>query len=306
MKVMVTGGLGGLGRHVSQALLEAGHDLLIFDVKTPRNEKVAEQFPPNCIHWGNITNPDSFSDLSAFDAVIHLAFIIPPKSEEVWARKINVGGTLNLVRKLQAVNPSCRLVFASSVSVLGVTQHLPPPLTVDRPVIASDYYTSDKSICEIIVKESKLDWVILRFAESPYLEVELTPSYLKQMYDIAWFNRVEFIHPKDIATACKNAVTTNEAREIYIIAGGPACQSTFYEQITQIFGIFKLPPPKKEKFKQTPYYLDWYDTRRSQAVLQFQERNLANYLNDLKENLGWKVGAIRFFAPIAKYFIGFF
>ncbi|MDD1778070.1 MAG: NAD(P)-dependent oxidoreductase [Candidatus Helarchaeota archaeon] len=303
MKVMVTGGLGGLGRHVSQALLEAGHDLLIFDVKTPRNEKFAEQFPPNCIHWGNITNPETFPDLSNFNAVIHLAFIIPPKSEERWARKINVGGTLNLVRKLEAANPSCRLVFSSSVSVLGLTQHLTPPITVDHPVRVSDFYTADKAICEIIVKESKLDWIILRFAESPYLEIELRPSYLNLMYSIPWNNRVEFVHPKDIAMACKNAIETNHSREIYIIGGGLACQTTFYEEVSQIFAIFKLPPPKKEKFNQAPYYLDWYDTTRSQQVLQFQARTLTDYLNDLKKNLGWKVGAIRFVAPIAKYFL---
>ncbi|MDD1778069.1 MAG: NAD(P)-dependent oxidoreductase [Candidatus Helarchaeota archaeon] len=303
MKVMVTGGLGGLGRHVSQALLDAGHEVLIFDMKTPRNEKVAEQFSPNSIHWGNITKPETFPDLSEFGAVIHLAFIIPPKSDERWARKVNVGGTLSLVRKLEEVNPTCRFIFSSSVTVTGITQYLPPPVTVNNPVIATDFYTADKAICEIIVKDSKLDWIILRFSESPHLEIELSPAYLKQMYSMAADSRAEFVHPKDIATACKNAVTTNYSHEIYIIGGGPTCQSTFYDQITQIFAMLKLPPPKKEKFKQEPCYLDWYDTTRSQQVLQFQERNFSHYLNDLKETLGWKVDAIRFLAPLVKFFI---
>ncbi|MHA1649452.1 MAG: hypothetical protein ACTSYB_04585, partial [Candidatus Helarchaeota archaeon] len=119
----------------------------------------------------------------------------------------------------------------------------------------------------------------------------------------AWYNRVEFIHPKDIAIACKNAVTTKYSKEIYLIGGGPACQTTFYDQITQLFAIFNLPPPKKEKFNQNPVWLDWYDTSRSQKVLQFQRHTFEDYIQDLKKNLGWKVSFIRFFAPLAKFFI---
>ncbi|MHA1131272.1 MAG: NAD-dependent epimerase/dehydratase family protein [Candidatus Helarchaeota archaeon] len=304
MKVLVTGAFGGLGRHVSQKLIDSGFDITLFDIKTKKNMKIAKKFPDNCIHWGDISKKETYPDnLSEFDAVVHLAFIIPPKSEESWARRINVGGTINLLDQLQEVNPYCRFIFASSVTVVGVTQHLKPPITCDLPIIASDYYTSDKAICEFLVRESSLDWIILRFAESPHLEMDLRPSYLKQMYSIAWNNRVEFIHPLDIATACKNAITTSHSKDVYIIGGGPSCQSTFYEQITKIFDMFNLPPPKKEKFKQEPVWLDWYDTQRSQDILQFQHHTFEDWLGDLKTNLSWKVGVIRFFAPIAKYFI---
>lgn len=303
MKILVTGGLGGLGRHVSNQLLEAGFEVMIFDMKTARNQSVAQNFPSECIHWGDITNSNSYPDLKQFDAIIHLAFIIPPKSEESWARKINVGGTLHLIRTCERVNPSCRFIFASSVTVIGVTQHLVPPITAENlPLRCSDFYTTDKSICEILIQESKLDWIILRFAESPHLEIDLSPKYLNQMYIISADARVEFVHPLDIATACTNAVTTSFSRDVYIIGGGPTCQGTFYDQITQIFALFNLPPPRKEKFNEAPVWLDWYDTTKSQEILQFQSRTFADYLEDLKKSLGWKLGFIKFFAPIAKYF----
>ena len=97
MKILVTGGLGGLGRHVSEQLLESWHDITIFDIKTRGNQKTAKNYPEECIHWGDITKPSTYPELSSYDAIIHLAFIIPPKSEERWARKVNVGGTTNLV-----------------------------------------------------------------------------------------------------------------------------------------------------------------------------------------------------------------
>ncbi|MHA1266461.1 MAG: NAD-dependent epimerase/dehydratase family protein [Candidatus Helarchaeota archaeon] len=303
MRIMITGGLGGLGRHVSEELLETGHEVLIFDKKSSQMKKVAQKFPAKCIIWGDITNPSTYPDLSELDAVIHLAFIIPPKSEEPWARNVNIGGTLHLIDELEKVNPTCRFVFASSVTVVGVTQHLSPPITRDLPVNPTDNYTADKAECEELIQHSTLDWIILRFAESPHLEIDLSPSYLKQMYNIAWYNRVEFVHPKDIAIACRNAVMTEWSKEIYLIGGGPACQSTFYDQISQIFALFNLPPPKKEKFKQSPVWLDWYDTRRSQEILQFQHRTFDDYLKDLRKTLGWKLNFIKFFAPLAKYFI---
>jgi nucleoside-diphosphate-sugar epimerase len=304
MKVLVTGGLGGLGRHVSQLLMDSGFEVIIFDIKTRSNQKTAKKFPPECVHWGDITNPETYPEnLSEMNVVLHLAFIIPPKSEEPWARDINYGGTKNLLEAVEAANPSCRFVFASSVTVVGVTQHLEPPITIDQPLNPLDCYTTDKAECEDLVQNSSLDWIILRFAESPHLEMTLSPSNIKQMYSIAWYNRVEFVHPKDIATACVNAVTTECSKEIYLLGGGSDCQDIFYDQMTQIFAMFNLPPPKKEKFNEEPVWLDWYDTTRSQEVLQFQQRTFEDYMDDLRETLGWKVGFIRFFAPIAKYFI---
>ena len=60
------------------------------------------------------------------------------------------------------------------------------------------------------------------------------------MYSVAWYNRVEFIHPKDIAIACKNALTADCVHEVHIIAGGPKCQSLYYDQIARGFELFKL------------------------------------------------------------------
>lgn len=305
-KVLVTGGLGGLGRHVSGLLLDSGYKTIIFDVKTKENEKTAKKFQlDKCnIKWGDITNPQTYKNiLPDVDAVIHLAFIIPPKSEEPWAREINVDGTKNLVEKLEKLNPDCRFIFSSSVSVYGITNEETPPLTTNHPVNPTDNYTSDKIKCEKFIQTSKLNWVILRFSEALHLNIELKMSTLKQMYNVAWYNRIEFIHPKDIATACKNSLTADCVGKIYNIAGGARCQTTFYDQMTQTFKMLKLPPPKKEKFNEKPYYLDWYETTNSQKKLNYQNHTFDDYLKDLKEELGWKLKVIRFFSPIIKHFI---
>ncbi|MHA1231624.1 MAG: NAD-dependent epimerase/dehydratase family protein [Candidatus Helarchaeota archaeon] len=306
MKVLVTGGLGGLGRYVCERLIELGHDVSIFDLKTVNNISVAKRFP-NRVYWGNILDERSYIDLiSDKDVIIHLAYILPPWSEtNPKAREINVDATLKLIKNVEKLNPNCRFIFSSSVAVFGITNDKEPPITTDHPVRATDNYSSHKIECENALMNSKLEWIILRFAEAPYLNIDLKPKNLKRMYSLPWDQRVEFVHPLDVATAVSNAVSisSENTKEIYIIGGGPLCQQIYYDQICMLFEMFNLNPPKKEKFSDKPFYLDWYDTAKSQEVLQFQKRDFNDYIQDLESNLGWKVKFIKFFSPLVNALI---
>ncbi|MBD3230424.1 MAG: NAD-dependent epimerase/dehydratase family protein [Candidatus Lokiarchaeota archaeon] len=307
MKILITGGLGGLGRHVSERLLEKGHDLTVFDIKTAKNERLAKNYFIDHIEWGNILDEDSYRHLlKDQDVIIHLAYILPPWSESnPRAYDINVLGTRRLIELTEQRNPNCRFIFSSSVTVFGYTHDQEPPITVNHPMSATDNYSSHKIQSEKDVRNSNLEWIILRFAEAPYLNVDLKPKNLKRMYSIPWNQRVEFVHPLDVATAVTNAVSipSENTRNVYIIGGGSNCQHIYYEQMKELLGIFKLSPPDKDKFHDGHYYLDWYDTKRSQEVLNFQERTLNDYISDLENELGWKVGFIKFFAPIVDLFI---
>ncbi len=70
---------------------------------------------------GNITDPrQTSSACEGVEAVIHLAAIMPPKSEEneKFTFRVNVEGTKNL---LVALKSGSSVVFASSISTYGVT-----------------------------------------------------------------------------------------------------------------------------------------------------------------------------------------
>ncbi|MHA1270967.1 MAG: NAD-dependent epimerase/dehydratase family protein [Candidatus Helarchaeota archaeon] len=305
MKILITGGLGGLGRHISEKLLNLGHDITIFDLKTINNQMLASNYPN--VKWGNIMDERTYIDLIPNqDVIIHLAYILPPWSEtNPKSYDINVKGTKRLVELVQELNPKCRFIFSSSVSVFGLTHNENPPILVDHPVNATDNYTSHKIQSEKDIMSSNLEWIILRFSEAPYLNIDLKPKNLKRMYSIPWDQRVEFVHPLDVATAVVNSITIPKelTRNIYIIGGGKKCQDIYYDQIVKLFEMFHLSPPKKHKFTENRFYLDWYDTQRSQEVLKFQERTFDDYIDNVKEVLGWKVGFIRFFSPLVKIFI---
>jgi len=106
--------------------------------------------------WGDVRSPE---DLAAAvkdqDVIMHLAFILPPASEDrpQWAREINVAGTENLLQAMKTVLPPPKIIFSSTFSVFGDTQSQPPPRTVSDPVKPVDNYTRHKVECERLVQE---------------------------------------------------------------------------------------------------------------------------------------------------------
>jgi len=78
MKVLLTGALGNVGLSTLEALLEEGHDVVAFDLESPKTRKLASRLDGRVrVVWGDITDPVSIrAALSGVDAVVHLAAIL--------------------------------------------------------------------------------------------------------------------------------------------------------------------------------------------------------------------------------------
>ncbi len=173
MPILLTGAFGNLGTACVSELLRQGHTVRCFDLPAGHNKKVAREFANQIeIHWGDIR------DLAAgeravrdCDTVIHLAAIIPPRTNEIpeLARAVNVGGTQNILCACEQQPHPPRLLFASSLDVFGHTRVKPPPRRVNDPVSATDLYSEHKIECEKLVRASRLEWLIFRFADVPIL-----------------------------------------------------------------------------------------------------------------------------------------
>ena len=138
MKVLLTGALGSIGLATLAALLQEGHDVVAFDLESPRARSLASGFDGRAhFVWGDITNPESLRHaLDGVAAVIHLAAVIPPYSDKApeLARRVNLDATYDLIEQMEASPTAKRLVFASSQGILGDIQDREPPLRVDTPV----------------------------------------------------------------------------------------------------------------------------------------------------------------------------
>ena len=159
MKVLVTGALGNVGAYTVDALLEEGHDVVGFDLESPRARKVASQLDARVhVVWGDITDPASLgAALEGVDAVVHLAAILPPNVDKApeLARRVNVDATRSLIERMEASPTARRLVFASSEAIFGDVQDREPPLRVETPVSPTDEYGRHKVACERAIRQSR-------------------------------------------------------------------------------------------------------------------------------------------------------
>lgn len=303
MKVLLTGAFGNVGSQTLESLLEHGHQVRCFDIQTRSNRGIARRFDGKVdTVWGDLRNPDDVAAaVEGRDVVIHLGFIIPPRSEKFpqLASEVNVGGTRNLLNALKTLPQKTRLIFSSTASVFGKTQHLEPPRCCTDPVQPGDCYTSHKIECENAIRESGLDWVILRFGAVPLLG-QIDPL----MYEVPLSNRIEFVHPRDVALALANAVSCSEASgEVLLIGGGKRGQMYFREYLKGLMdgaGVGMLPD---KAFTSEQFYTDWLDTDRSQSLLRYQRYSFDDYVREMPAALGYRYLMVRAFRPLIRWYI---
>ena len=257
--------------------------------------------------WGDLRSPDDVATaVRNQEVVIHLAFVIPTLSatgvgsedRPHWVREINVGGTQNLLKAMKALTQPPRIIFASSLHVFGETQNRLPPRTTSDPVQPTDHYSRHKIECEQMIKASGLDWAILRLAATLPLKLKLDPA----MFDIPLDNRMEFVHTRDMGLAITNTLSCAGAwGKIWLIGGGPDCQFYYRDLVARVLeatGVGMLP---EEAFGSAPFSTDWLDTTESQRVLNYQQRTLEDYIQDMTAVLGYRRHFIRMFRPLVRY-----
>ncbi|MFA5056005.1 MAG: NAD(P)-dependent oxidoreductase [Dehalococcoidia bacterium] len=298
MKVLITGALGNLGGNATRRLLEQGHQVRCFDVRTGNNEKKAGKLRDKVeIFWGDIRKDD---DLAAavkdIDVVIHLAFLLPPLTDTKpeMARDINVGGTQRLIVAMKKVSPKAKIIFSSSFTVFGNTQHLEPPRKATDPVEATDNYTQHKIECEKLCAESGLDWCVMRFAVVPPISIAgVTPK----MFAFPFKTRIEFLAPEDAGLALANAAASNDVwGKTLLIGGGKESQIYYGDFIGGMMGAMGVGTLPEEAFGSDASYTDWLDTTESQKLLNYQQHPFPVFLKELPKMMG----PIRFIVPLVR------
>jgi nucleoside-diphosphate-sugar epimerase len=304
MKVLLTGAFGNFGTTTLHNLLEQGHEVRCFDLQTKANRKTAAKFG-NRIEtiWGDVRNPDDLAlAVHDRDVVIHLAFIIDMlKSEDhpEWAREINVGGTKNLLDAIKGHSEPPKIIFASSISVFGHTQHLQPPRTLSDPVQPTSIYAHHKVECEELVRKSGLDWSILRIAFSP---PEASAKFDPVLFQLEPSSRLEFVHPRDVGLAVTNGVSSTEIwGKTLLVGGGSGCQLYYRDFIRQLIEGIGIRPLPEDAFALPPSSpLDWVDTTESQRILNYQKHSFEDYVREIPASMGSARYLVRLLGPLIR------
>jgi len=138
--ILVTGGAGFIGSHLSERLLRDGEGVLCLDnfdnyydpdIKMGNVERIKRQFPDRFeVIPGDIRNPEQLRDLfgkKKIDVIVHLAAragVRPSIEQPLLYQDVNIRGTLALLEACKEAGIK-DLVFASSSSVYGENQRVP-------------------------------------------------------------------------------------------------------------------------------------------------------------------------------------
>lgn len=116
--------------------------------------------------------------------------------------------------------------------------------------------------------------------------------------------RCEIVFDIDVAyalvsTAEKVTKSKETVGEKGFIAGGKqkSCQTVVKEFIKSIFEPLGLQIPDESLFPtdNNSYYLDWYDTKNTQDLLEYQRNSIDDWHELIKKKYGWLLSLIPLF-----------
>ena len=176
MRALITGGAGFIGSHLSEALLDQGHDVLILDnLSTGSIDNIAHlKGRPGFEYFvDTVTNEPLLAELiDRSDVVFHLAAAVGVKlivEQPVYTIETNVHGTEVVLK--HANKKKKLVVIASTSEVYGKSEDV--PFREDSDLVMGPTpkhrwaYACSKAIDEFLAlaywKERKLPVIIVRF-----------------------------------------------------------------------------------------------------------------------------------------------
>lgn len=162
MKILVTGGAGFIGSHLSKALIDRGDQVVIIDnfndyyepqLKEDRLKTILKKYKFK-LYRGDIRDAELLEKIfkkEKIDKVVHLAAMAGVRNSlknPLLYEEVNVRGTMNLLEKSVKYKIK-NFVYASSSSVYGNNKKLPFSETdsVDTPISP---YAASKKACELM------------------------------------------------------------------------------------------------------------------------------------------------------------
>ena len=278
--ILVTGGAGSVGRMLVEKLVADGKTVRIFDLPFMDFDGLEDRASIEIVK-GDITDVgDVTKAIEGISSVVHLAALLPPTSERDRDRTfgVNVGGTENIIKAMESVAPDAVLIFTSSISTYGNTQDEEPPVKIDHAQSAIDIYAESKIVGEKMVRESSLKWIAMRIAGIAVPAFMEPPNPWPFVAD----QRVEMVHRDDVVDALFASVDASETNKIFNIGGGESWQLTGEDYVRDFYG-FMGAPMEDVDYRESPGWVDWYDTDESQRILQYQNRSYEFYSDEMRK-----------------------
>ena len=231
MKILVTGGSGGVGSHTVRELAAAGHSVTNLDRKPPRESLPADFIRVPLSNLGAVY--DAVFQVKP-DVVCHVAANPAPSGDaraDVFTN--NVESTYHVFQAAGDAG-ALRFVYASSEMATGwiTTEELPETIPFDESarVPSPNAYAMSKYIGEVIA-----DGMTLRYPDMPIVSLRINNVIAPENYHWLAERRRDFpsggssnfwsyIDVRDVATAFRAAAEGDTTgHEVFLIAAADTC-----------------------------------------------------------------------------------
>ncbi|MEI6713361.1 MAG: UDP-glucose 4-epimerase GalE [Verrucomicrobiota bacterium] len=249
MRIFVTGGAGYIGSICVEELLNAGHQVTVFDNLTEGHRKAID--PRAAFIEGDLLSPDSVQAAlrtAQADAVMHFAanaLVGESMTNPTKYFRNNVTGGMHLLEAMNVCGVK-KIVFSSTCATFGTPERVPIDETLpQRPI---NPYGESKLVFEQMLRWYDeihgIKYVALRyfnaagaserFGEDHRIETHLIPNVLKvalgQKQDVSIFGTDyetpdgtcirDYIHILDLAQAHMLALTRETSAKYNLGTGG--------------------------------------------------------------------------------------
>ena len=173
--VLIIGGAGYIGSHVTSMLRAKGYRTLVYDnLSTGHKELVSGPFI-----YGDILETERLEDVFAshhIDAVIHLAAksLVPESfAKPLFYYENNISGTLNILKIMLQYGVD-KILFSSTASVYGSPQKM--PVTEEYPLNPDNVYGFTKLAIERMINDASkihgFSYFVLRYFNAAGADLE--------------------------------------------------------------------------------------------------------------------------------------
>jgi len=268
MKILVTGGLGFVGSHLSESLLDDKHKVIILTRNVNSKSKIIKLVPEAIIEKVDVTDYQKLSKIIKKhkpDVIFHLAGETSHQNsfkDPMYDVDVNTKSTLCILETMRNFIPKCRLILGSTFIVVGKPEKLP----VDEnskcnptTIYGANRLTSEH-FCNIYHNVYGLDTIYFRITNSfgPREQYE-TPQKNALNYliyrsfkqeKVTIYNQGKFfrdvIFITDVISALKTILYKGKSGELYWISSGK--KTWFYnlgkylKKLTNATIIYENPP----------------------------------------------------------------
>ena len=318
-KILVTGGAGYIGSHITEQLVKIKKDVIILDnLKTGYKSLINKKAK---FIKGDISNIKLLRKIIQNDnisTIIHFAGLIDVIESQKYKKKYyknNVLGTLNLIKAIKNSNVK-NFIFSSSAGVYGNIKVAAKETMKKNPI---NYYALTKLKCEILItKYSKMynfNYAILRYfnvaGASPSGKIGITNKKNNSLFNILAKQALkkkpvinifgnkhktkdgtclrDFIHVSDLATIHLKALEVlNKKKKSFLINCGYGKGHSVLE-IANLFKkhINKLTEIRFKEARKEEIVISYSNTDKMKKILNWRPKyNNLNYI--LKTAVNWQ------------------